>query len=402
MKMQTLQYKTSLQAPAEQVYRAFTSSTALREWLCDAAQADPHPGGRLYLWWSHGYYACGEFLALVPAQKVVVSWQGRGEPAPTQVQVTLKAKGAATSLTLTHSQVGTGPKWRETVAAFENGWDTALENLHTVLETGQDLRWVRRPMLGISGGDDLSDELAAKLNVPVNRGLRLDAVLEGLGAQRAGLQKDDVIVKFGGKKISCFADLISALQAHAAGDKVTVIFYRSGEKQTVTVELSARPQPELPATPAGLAESARKMYAETDAELELALAGVSEEVAAHPPAPDEWSLKDTLAHLIISERGLQDWIADLATGEERWYDKWGGNLSARNQAVIAVYPTVPALLAELKRAEAETLALLAALPPEFAQHKNSYWRLGNNLPLFPVHVREHLGHIKTRLAAQRA
>ena len=47
------------------------------------------------------------------------------------------------------------------------------------------------------------------------------------------------------------------------------------------------------------------------------------------------------------------------TGHERWYDDWGGNLPAHVAATAAVYDTVPALLAELKRHNAETVALIA-------------------------------------------
>jgi hypothetical protein len=108
------------------------------------------------------------------------------------------------------------------------------------------------------------------------------------------------------------------------------------------------------------------LYRELDAELDGLVEGVSEEVASFRPAPEAWSAKETLAHLIAGERWLHGWVIDMIGGNEPWYDDWGGNVPARHAAVLAVYPTVVALLDELKRSEVETEALLAALPPELA------------------------------------
>lgn len=398
-KMQTFKFTQTIEASAAAVYRAFTRSTALREWFCDAAQAEPRPGGRLYMWWVSGYYTSGEFRALTPDKKVVFTWHGRGEPAPTQVTVTVSAKGNATRVTLTHGEIGAGKAWAPIAAEFERGWKVALENLRSTLEAGPDLRIVSRPMVGIIGGDDLTPELAAKLGVPVKTGLRLDGLVEGMGAQTAGLQKDDVIVKLGGKKVLGFQQLASALQGHRAGDVVPVVFYRGAEKKTLQMKLSARPLPEIPPTPQALAEVARPLYAETDAALTKCFEGATEEAAERRPLAGEWNAKEILAHLILGERGQRDFIADLAAGEERWYDGLGGNIPAPMSALLAIFPTVPELLQELRRTEAEIVALLAALPPEFAARKSSYWRLGVVVPQATLHIHEHLGQLKAALEA---
>lgn len=400
MATRTLKFKRFVDAPLAEVYRAFTNSTALREWFCNAAQAEARKGGRLYLWWNSGYYASGEFTALTPGKKIAFTWYGRGEPAPTRVQVTLAVKGNGTSVSLAHSGIGTGKAWAKIPKNFTHGWQVALENLQWVLETGQDLRFVRRPMLGISGGD-FNPAIAAKLGVPVTEGVRLESVSDGMGAQAAGLQKDDVIVRLGGKQVTGFATLLNALQGHRAGDQVPVVFYRGREKKTVTMELSARKLPEIPATPAALADAMRRTYAELDAELAQCFVGVSEAEAARAPAPGEWSAKETLAHLIAGERDNHSWIADLMNDSERWYDQYAGNVTARLTATLAAFPTLSALLEELKRVEAETVALLALLPPEFVAHKNTYWRTGYYLLQTPDHVREHLKQIRAAIDAAR-
>ena len=396
----SLKFRRTVNAPPAEVYRAFTNATAWREWLCDASQADPRKGGRLYLWWNSGYYAYGEYVAVTPGKKIAFTWRGRGEPDATRVQISLAEKNGSTTVTLTHAGIGSGKKWASAAQEFQSEWEASLENLQSVLETGQDLRIVRRPLLGVTPGD-FNAEMAAKLGVPVTEGARLDDVAEGRGAKAAGLCKDDVIVRLAGKKITGWAAFTSAMQPHRAGQQVAVTFYRGAEKKTTTVELSSRPLPETPPTAEAFAETARKMYADMDAELAGCLEGVSEAEASHQPAPGEWSAKETLAHLIIGERETHAWITDLIVGDERWSDANPTNVPVRIAAATAVFSTLPSLVEELKRHEAETAAMLAALPPEFIAHKGSYWRLAHNLLQAPDHFGIHIGQIRAAIQAAR-
>lgn len=398
---QTLRFKRVLHTSPAEVYRAFTNSTALREWFCNAAMVDPHKGGRFYAWWNNGYYTCGEFTALEPERKVAVIWQGRGEPETTRVQVSLTPKNGDTAMTITHSGLGTGKSWAKAIKEIEVGWTAALENLQAVLETGMDLRFTRRPMLGLNGGDELTPQVAATLGVPVTEGIRLDGFIEGMGAQAAGLHKDDVVVGFAGKKITGWQALITAVQAHRAGDTIPVVFYRGKEKLKRMLTLSARPLPEVPATLQGLTETLRQLYTTLDAELAQCFEDVSEAEAGYAPGPNEWSAKEVVAHLIVDERDRHATIDELINGEERWYDGFAGNIQVRHKAVVTVYATVPALLEELKRHEAETVALVAALPAEFMARKSSYWRLGSGLFRVASHPREHMSQIRAAIQAAR-
>lgn len=399
-KAQALKYKRVVNAPASEVYRAFTNATSLREWFCNAAQADAIQGGRLYLWWPSGYYAAGAFTGLTHAKKVAFSWQGRGEPEATQVQVSLAAKAdGRTAIGVTHAGIGSGPRWAKARENLDRVWTSGLENLQSVLETGLDMRLSLRPMLGINVGE-FNAEVASKLGVPVAEGLRLDATLEGMGAHAAGLQKDDVLIQLGGKKLTGFSSLIAALDGRRAGDQVRVVFYRGPEKKTVTMELSRRPLPDLPPTADGLANALRKIHDEIGADLEKCFEDVTEEEASYRPAPGEWSAKETVAHLIAGERDWHFWIAGLATDEEP--DTSPGNLSARTISLVKVHPTIPELLAELKESMAESVALVAALPPEFEVRKGSYWLLGYNLLQPKSHAHDHYKQIQAAIAAARS
>ena len=150
MNSQAVISKRTVNAPPAEAYRAFTRAVALREWMCDVATTDVRVGGRLYFWWNSGYYTSGEFTALEPDKEVAFTWHGRGEPGTTQVQVSFAATEGGTEVTLTHSGFGAGPEWDEPRQDSEHGWGIGLENLQSVLETGQDLRLVCRPMLGIN------------------------------------------------------------------------------------------------------------------------------------------------------------------------------------------------------------------------------------------------------------
>jgi hypothetical protein len=306
--------------------------------------------------------------------------------------VTLKEQAGVTTVTLVHAGLGRGKTWAPVLAEYTEGWNTGLENLQCVLETGNDLRLTRRPLLGIAMSP-LDVPTANRLGVPVPAGAHLDAVVEGLGAHVAGLRADDVIVSLDGKKVRSFATLANALRNRRANDKVKVGFYRGAERKTVTMELSPRPQLAVPPAAVELAEAVRQQYVELDAELAQCLAGRLEDAAAERPTTDGWSVKETIAHLIAVERDTQAWIAELLLDAEP-LDPFPGNARERLEATVSVYATLPDLLAELRRAEDETVALLAALPPEFAARKGSYLRLGNFLLETPEHTRLHIQGLK--------
>jgi uncharacterized protein YndB with AHSA1/START domain len=407
MSSETLRFTRIMKAPRTEAYRAFTRSVALREWLSDGAVVEARPGGHLYLWWHSGYYACGEFLGLDPGKSVAFTWHGRGEPGPTQVDVTLEARdGDDLLVTVAHSGFGTGAVWDRVRDEAAQGWQSGLENLASVLETGQDLRYVRRPLLGIYL-DEFTPEIAARLGVPSSEGIRLSGTVEGMGAQQAGLQKDDVMVAMAGQTVSDYPGLVRALGPHRAGDRVAVEFYRGAERRTTEMQLSGRVIPEVPPTPAALAAAFQEGYAASLSELERVLDGVGEGEASHRPAPGEWNTLEVLAHLIAHEREQQTWITDLLCDDERWSDRFENTevVPARIAAIVNAYPTLGQAVDALRRSQGETVHMLAALPAEFVAHRGTYWRLGRSMleglqP--PSHLQEHIEQIQAAVASARA
>lgn len=387
----SMTFTRQIAVPPTEVYRAFTNATALREWFADGAHVEAREGGAFYVWWNVGFQARGIYTRLNVGSRIDFTWEGTGDPAPTAVNVALEVRDGGTCVSLTQDQIGTGEVWKRVCDEIYKGWTRGLENLQSVLETGDDLRFTRRPMLGIVGGDEVTAETAADLGVPVTQGIRIDGPVEGMGAHQAGLAKNDVLIMMDGQPITTWQSLIVALSAHRAGERVEVVFYRGTERTTVTMELSSRPLAEVPSDPSRLAGAVKQVYEQANPELEAILGGISDEQASRHPAPGEWNAKEVLAHLIAGERDTQNWIGSLVVGDE--VNTLVNNVDTRIKATVAVFDTLPALVDEFKRAQAETVAMVATLPPDFVAHKGSYVKMGRGL-LEAFHIQNHIGQIR--------
>jgi uncharacterized protein YndB with AHSA1/START domain len=398
--MTTKKLEKFIQASPSEIYHYFTNSTALRDWLCDNATADPRPGGHLYMCWTEDYYTSGEYLELENDKSLSFTWFGRGEPHKTRVDVTLKKQKGGTLLKLAHRDIGAGQKWVEVAKGYETEWQSALENLASVVESGPDLRLTRRPMLGIYL-TDYDAVIAAKLKVPVDFGSRLDGVIDGMGAQKAGLQRDDVIIAIDDHELVTGTSLTSIMASKHAGDTVNVTFYRGPSKKTVKMTLSGRPIPPVPSSSLELAKQIEMINQQFEKELDIILKNASEVECSHKPDLTEWSAKEVLAHLIHSALGWQNYANEIIVGSEGAYDDYAGNLQARIDATLQVFPTKVELLRELKTHDAELISLLAHIPVEFLFHKGRFWKLVYRVNQNSYHLQTHLEQIKSDIQASR-
>jgi uncharacterized protein YndB with AHSA1/START domain len=392
MGKQSLSFSVNVKAPQSEIYRAFTNATSMREWLCDVATVSPRNDGRLYMAWNNGFYVSGEYVSLEPDKSVVFTWRGKGDPFATQVLVTITNKGDEIQVELNHSGFGAGTEWENIIKEIQSGWETGLENLVSVLETGEDLRFTRRPMLGIMI-NDFNDEVAKELGIPTNKGIRIEGVLDGMGAKDSGLEANDVIVEMAGMHVEDWMTLANALQKYRAGDRVDVVYYRGGDKKNTSMQLSKRPLPEIPRTQHDLAAKVSKEFAKIHDKLDELFEDITESEASYKPAPEEWNVKENLAHLIQGERYTQNWISQLLGNQEHFTDDWEGNQYAGVAATAAAYPTLSEICDEYKRSMAETVALLQYLPDEFLGKKGSFWRLAHNLLDGTLHFDSHVDQI---------
>lgn len=382
-------------------YRAFTNSTALREWLCDVATVEAHPRGRLYLWWNGDFYSSGHFIKLEENKEVGFLWYSSIDPSATEVAVTFTPEEGGTLVRMDHG-VPDDLAWAGKAETFRQNWQDSLENLKSVLETGLDLRIANRPMIGITL-NDFNSEIAANLGIPVSEGQRLSGVLDGMGAQAAGLQTDDVVVQVDDHKIgNDFGSFVVAIQGKKGGEKVNVEYYRGAERKSVEMQLTKRPMPDVPFDKAELGRQAREVILRPLQAIEQAFEGHTDAQAALRPAPGEWSALEVVAHLIHNERGTQDFIGSLVIGAERVGDGGGANVDAMVMATLAVYPTISEMLGELRRSVEETIRLVEVVPDEFVANRASFYRVGQGLLQADIHMDGHLEQLKSALAGARA
>ncbi|MFI7520800.1 S1C family serine protease [Micromonospora globbae] len=80
--------------------------------------------------------------------------------------------------------------------------------------------------------------LGVSVTVAEGGGALVASVTEGGAAEKAGLQRGDVITRFGDKVITDSDDLVGAVQAGKVGDRVEVHYKRNGAEATTTVTLA--------------------------------------------------------------------------------------------------------------------------------------------------------------------
>ncbi|MFI9643623.1 trypsin-like peptidase domain-containing protein [Micromonospora sp. NPDC051925] len=80
--------------------------------------------------------------------------------------------------------------------------------------------------------------LGVSVNAAEDGGALVASVVAGSAAERAGIQRGDVITKFGDKAINDSNDLVGAVQAGKVGDRVEVTYKRNGAEATATVTLA--------------------------------------------------------------------------------------------------------------------------------------------------------------------
>lgn len=105
-----------------------------------------------------------------------------------------------------------------------------IEVYKGLIENGK----ISRPFVGIAGID--LDEATAIRN-GLTKGIYVDSVVENSGAEKAGIQAGDIIIKFDGQSVSTMDELTAIKDTKKVGDTVEVVFYRGNKEKTVTLTL---------------------------------------------------------------------------------------------------------------------------------------------------------------------
>lgn len=389
---------SELKAPPEVVIYAFTTAQGWRNWLCDSCRFSSRSGSVFFMGWDGGFYSTGCIELVEKPESLSMTWRGKDDPGTTHVAITFKPTPTGTEVTLNHTGFGEEDLWREPFESSQKGWETGFENLESIFNTGEDLRQTRRPMLGVMS-NNFSEKVAQDLGVPVTQGVRIDQPVPDMGAEKAGLRANDVIVEMNGTAIRGFEDLNIALSDKQAGETVSVAVFRGPKRQSFEMELSKRPTVDTPESPEEFAAELEKIQKDIFSELRQALQGVSENQANYSPSEDIWSAKETLAHLIESEQFSISWLTELMSDAEREFTGEGENQVARLQALLEVTPTIPELLDRFEQSQREYIALLRRAEP-LRERKAVLWNLAQFDLLFPgTHERGHIEQISTAIQA---
>ena len=115
---------------------------------------------------------------------------------------------------------------------------------------------VDHPFIGVLGRS-ITDRIAKQFQLPVKRGVLVERVTPGSGAEKAGLLGGttqivvagetyevggDLIVKAGGQDVTSTELLREIVSQHKTGDTLSIEYYRGSELRTAAVTLG-RPTP---------------------------------------------------------------------------------------------------------------------------------------------------------------
>ncbi len=109
----------------------------------------------------------------------------------------------------------------------------AKKVIEDIMEYGN----VQKAILGVLGGE-LNSKIASSLDIENTEGFYISEVSKNSGAEKAGLKKDDIIIKLDAVKIATYADLTGFLSSKRPNEVVRVTYLRDGTEKTTTVKLS--------------------------------------------------------------------------------------------------------------------------------------------------------------------
>jgi S1-C subfamily serine protease len=113
--------------------------------------------------------------------------------------------------------------------------------VHSVVVQIRELGHVSHAYLGVRL-ETLKPEDRERLKAPPEARVRVRDVFPDSPAQEAGVQKDDLILELQGKKLQEATDLTDLMTRSRAGERVSLVIWRGGERRTLQATLRERPQ----------------------------------------------------------------------------------------------------------------------------------------------------------------
>ncbi|HER34601.1 MAG TPA: PDZ domain-containing protein [Halothiobacillaceae bacterium] len=175
---------------------------------------------------------------------------------------------------------------------------------------------------------DISEDLAQAMHLKSTDGALVGDVSPDGPADKAGIQRGDVIVKFNGKDIKNAVDLRNAVAAASPGKKVELEVERDGHRKTLEVKPGERPvnvaaatNPHAEGSGAHIGVSVQELTPQVAAELGygnehgVVVAGVEAGSPADEAGLHRWDLIEQVNHHDISNvEEFRQSLADVGQG----------------------------------------------------------------------------------------
>jgi S1-C subfamily serine protease len=87
----------------------------------------------------------------------------------------------------------------------------------------------------------VDDDLAEAFDLKTDYGAIVNEVVKGSPADEAGLEEDDIIIKFNGERVWDSRELTDFVRDHNPGDEITLTVLRDGAEQELSLTLERRP-----------------------------------------------------------------------------------------------------------------------------------------------------------------
>ena len=127
------------------------------------------------------------------------------------------------------------------------GFAIPIDDVVPIIQDLIDFGYVTGAYMGVTVMNT-DPESAAMYGLPT--GARIEEVVKGGAADRAGLQPKDIVIDLGGYEVRNITDLTRALRHFKADDITTVTILRNGKEMTLDITLDEKPQETTQESPA--------------------------------------------------------------------------------------------------------------------------------------------------------
>jgi serine protease DegQ len=129
------------------------------------------------------------------------------------------------------------PQLRAVAIGFAVPSPTVRDVVTQLLENGR----VRHPFVGILPAS-LTPDIAGSLQVGTDAGVLVLGLVPGGPAEQAGIRLGDVIVAVDGQAVESAEEFLASVRKHRPGDRLQVEVARDGQRQTIEIILTERPE----------------------------------------------------------------------------------------------------------------------------------------------------------------